>query len=184
MMCRKTIGFWSIILLAVLWVSGCAFFQSGKTESWFQRQSARVIAVLDFEQEGFVEGGKLGVFAADELTSALFIRKKVDVVDRSQIKAKIMEKGLHPNVMDNKAIQELGRILNADCLILGKITEMSGIDIGLEEEQKHRIQITFRLISTSSGEVIGMVSQEVAKKGEARQIVGKMLHNMAKKVKL
>ncbi len=184
MMCHKYIGFWLIILFAVLLVSGCAFFQSGKTESWFQKKSARVITVLDFEQEGFVEGGKLGIFAADELTSALFIKKKVNVVDRSQVKAKVMEKGFHSNVMDNKAIQELGRILNADCLILGKITEMSGIDIGLEEEQKHRIQITFRLISTSSGEVIGMVSQEVAKKGEAKQIVGKMLRNMTKRVKL
>jgi curli biogenesis system outer membrane secretion channel CsgG len=180
----RYIGFHLIIFMIVLLISGCALFQSGKTESWFQSNSVKIIAVLDFEQEGFVRGGKLGSFAADELTSALFIKKQINVVDRAQVKAKIMEKGFHPHVMDNKTIQELGGILNADCLILGKITEMVGLDIGLEEKQKQQIQITFRLISTSSGEIVGMVSHEVTKRGESRQIVRKMLHNMAKRVKL
>lgn len=183
MISQKYNGICLIALFFILSMSGCAVFQPGRTESWFQGNSVKVIAVLDFEQEGFVRGGKLGSFAADELTSALFIKKKINVVDRAQVKAKIMERGFHPHVMDNKTVQELGQILNADCLILGKITEMGGIDIGMEEEQKHRIQITFRLILTSSGEVIGMVSREVTKKGEAKQIVGKMLHRMAKRVK-
>ena len=46
------------------------------------------IAVLDFEQEGFVIGAKFENLAADQLTTALYLLQKLAVVDRAQVQGK------------------------------------------------------------------------------------------------
>jgi hypothetical protein len=185
MMSQKYVGFLFMTFIGIVFlVSGCVIFRSGSTESWFLGKSARTVAVLDFEQEGFTHDGEIGTFAADELTSKLFIERKLKVVDRALIRAKMADLRFNPQMSDVKEIQTLGMALNADCLILGKITQISNVELESEIEQKKTIQISFRLVSPISGDVIGMISKENSQKGETKKIVSRMIGKMVKAVKL
>lgn len=173
-----------LILCLGAWIAVPGFGQAGESDSRFSTQNNRQIAVLDFEQEGSVGISKYGGFAADELTTALFIKKKIPVVDRSQVKAKAAEKGIVAGAMSSKQIHDLGEELNADYLILGKIVFLNGQIVAPEAEEKTTFAITIRLLSTKDGSVAGMVNREESKKGNLENLIRELIRDMAGDVEL
>lgn len=143
----------------------------------------RVIAVLDFEQEGFIGGDRLGGFAADELTSALFIKRKLKVVDRVLIKAKMLEMNIDRSAMTVHVIRSLASMLNADCFVLGKIVRTDSENIEPAANVRIRFQISFRILSAKDGSVIGMVTKRLSKKGDIQQILSDAIYKMAEEVR-
>ncbi len=173
----------SIIIPAILYFlsAGC---NGGAMPELLPKEHPRTVAVLDFEQEGFLGGEKLGGFAADELTAALFLKKKFDVVDRAQVKAGVLELNLSNGIMPADAIKKLSQTLGADYLVLGKITRLNDNDFDPGRRDHLHVQITFRLISTRDGVVIGILSRRGTSKGDTKKFVSDMLSGMAGAVKV
>jgi curli biogenesis system outer membrane secretion channel CsgG len=172
----------SIIIPGILYclLAGC---HKGATPGLLLKEHPRTAAVLDFEQEGFLGGEKLGGFAADELTAALFLKKKFEVVDRARVKAGAFELNLANGIMPMDAIKKLGQTLGADYLVLGKITRLNDNDFDPGRRDHLLMQITFRLISTRDGAVIGVLSRRGTSKGDTKKFVSDVLGEMAGAVK-
>lgn len=182
MECKKLTQLWTVTgILLIFLIFHCSAFRNRNGNDIEESFS---VAVLDFEQEGFISGGKLDQFAADELTTLLFLKKKARVVDRSQVTAVFADKGISSSVMNIDQIRQLGQALNADYLILGKIIRFDEEMFDPENKEEVSIQITFRIISTEDGSVAGMANLKRSRKGEVKSIVGDMLEEMAGTVKL
>ena len=101
MECKKLIDLFTITFLMLLFlVFHCSALRTGERESRSDKEEAITVAVLDFEQEGFINSGGLHQFAADELTTLLFLKKKARVVDRSQVTATLVDRKLSSKVLD------------------------------------------------------------------------------------
>jgi curli biogenesis system outer membrane secretion channel CsgG len=145
---------------------------------------AQKIAVLDFEQQGFLGGEKLGRFAADELTSALFLKQKIKVVDRAHVRAKVLERNLSSSILNDDNVRELGLAMSSDFLILGKIIRFNREELGSDEDTPVLLQITFRIISVKDGSVIGIVYRQDQKRGEPEKILSNIIWQMAGEVEI
>lgn len=173
----------SIIIPAILYFlsAGCS---GGTTSGLLLKEHPRTAAVLDFEQDGFLGGEKLGSFAADELAAALFLKNKFEVVDRAQVKAGVLELNLSNGIMPADAIKKLGQTLGADYLVLGKITRLNDNDFNPDRRNHLLMQITFRLISIRDGAVIGVLSRRGTSQGDTKKFVSDRLGEMAGSVKM
>lgn len=163
-----------------LLLAGCG----GTSSGFFLKGHLRTVAVLDFEQEGFLGGEKLGSFAADELTTALFLKKKFEVVDRAQVKAGVLAKNLAITAMKTSEVVALGKALNTDYFIFGKLCRLDEQDFDSEKSRDVNLQISFRLISTQDGAVAGIVSAREKGKTEMRKFISEVISRMAIAVKL
>ncbi|MBN1781864.1 hypothetical protein JW948_12105 [bacterium] len=143
---------------------------------------ARVTAVLTFEQEGFMGGQGLGTLAADELTHALFLEKKYKVVDRSHVLSVQMKHQIAAPVLETADIQKLGTLLDADFIILGKITRLSDAIPTSQEGEAAKIHIAFRILSTRDAAVVGVVDYQSPCKKNIQEHVKDMIAKMAAKV--
>jgi len=143
----------------------------------------RKIMVLDFQTDGFVDNHDLGIYIADELTRALFIRNQYKVVDRAQVRAITGRIRVNTDFMDREIVRDLGRQAEADFLILGKAVRIDDEKYANEAEDIKKMQISFRILSTTSGSVVGMISENVRKKGELKAIAARLIWKMAGHVK-
>ena len=173
------------LLYIILCVVGCHTLKQSNTNSRISLDGARRIAVLDFEQEGFLSGQRLGRFAADELTSVLFIRQGLRIVDRAQIRAKVMDKKITPTAMDVDEVAQIGRDLEADFLILGEITRLDGLGLDTEEDEESIfVQVSFRVLTTGNGSVIGIVTRQGSSKRDLKILVADLIKKMSDAVRL
>jgi hypothetical protein len=170
-----------ILAMLCLLLAGCG---GGVSSGLLLKEHPRKAAVLDFEQEGFLAGEKLGSFAADELTAALFLQKKFEVVDRAQVKAGVLTAGLSNGTAPTEEVKKLGHSLGVDYLIFGKISRLNENDFAPDKRKNLYLQIAFRLISARDGAVIGVFSRRARSKDEPRRFVSDALYLMASEVKV
>ena len=173
-----------ILVCSILWVVACSTMNRSRIESRSSTTDGAHIAVLDFVQNGFFNGEKLGPFAADELTAALFIQRRLRVKDRAQVKANMAEQRISPSQFSTNEIKEFGQTLGADFLILGEITRLDGLSVDTENDGRMSIQIMFRIVSSEDGDVIGIVTRRGSQKTESKKIVSEMIGKMAGSVRL
>jgi curli biogenesis system outer membrane secretion channel CsgG len=152
-------------------------------QSRFTMQDSRVVAVLDFDQQGFISGDKIGGFAADELTTALFINRSLKVVDRALVRAATLQKNLSPSTMTAEDICGLASALKADLIVLGNITRLDSETTDPQGNGAIHAQLTIRILSAKDGSVIGMATDSISKKGELQAIIGKAVKEMAEDVR-
>lgn len=169
--------------MSMFGVSSCAIYTNGATQAYVAQESRARIAVLDFEQEGVLAGEKLGGFAADELTAALFAQKKFAVVDRAQVQAAVHTLQLSVAIISAVEIKKLGESLQADYLALGKLQCLRRADFDSAQEKSARVQISFRLLAARNGEVLGVFAQRGNCKGQPAEFISNALHEMAGAVK-
>ncbi len=168
----------SVILLFLIFY--CSAFNKGNGNV----KRTITIAVLDFEQEGFLNNGRLNQFASDELTTSLYLKKKAKVIDRSQVTAVLAYRKISSSILSTDEIKQLGTALDADYLILGKITRYDEEIFNPENRDELSIQITFRIISTEDGSVTGIVDLKQTKNGDVKSIISDMLNKMTSSLKL
>ncbi len=97
---------------------------------------------------------RLGLYLADKLTNSLFqFQNKFEVVDRFHLEdvLKEMEMG-QSGIQDPKTIREIGKILGADAIVTGMIT-----DLGT------KLDINLRLLDTEKAKVLAVASTMVKK---------------------
>jgi hypothetical protein len=137
------------------------------------------IAVLPFSGTGISQNEKY--LAADELTTFLFLDKKIPVIDRSQINSFIKTLQIeNPYVVSKEQLIHLADTLNATVLVLGLI-EKKSIQNELEDSIT-AISITLRFLDGQSGEVRGIIYEQEKSELPRFEIIRDMLRSMVNKI--
>ena len=171
------------ILAGAIFFSGCSIFTMFGVESYQQSSGSVKLAVLDFEVEGTLIQKSLGTFAADEMTTSLFIKKKINVVDRSQVQAKT--KSMHVSVasITPEEIHRFGDAIGANYLVFGKITGMDNEMIDPDKRGGSTVNVICRMIDVPSGNVVGMLQKECSYKDGLKKELSKTIQKMATAVR-
>jgi hypothetical protein len=168
----------------LLWVFVCFTKISGQTESRFALGTGQKIAVLDFEQEGNFGSSKFSVFSADEMTTALYIKRNLKVIDRAHIRAVIADKNISPTKLTNQQLHDLGEVIGAELIVLGKIVFLQDGTIVPGGNEKNSVEITIRILSSTDGSVVGMVQRRFKKKGNMETLIRDSVWKMAGEIEL
>lgn len=139
-----------------------------------QPQTKKRIAVLDFEfaSTGLTGLGLYGEVGpakgvSDLLTNRLAQTGRFTLVERSRINQILAEQNLGASGrIDPSTAAQIGRLLGADAVIIGSITqfnlERSGSDVNVgffgisvdNRRQKANVQLTARIVNTTTGEIL------------------------------
>ena len=120
------------------------------------------VAVPDFtDLDGRVS--ELGMFISEELLTRLHDTQKVKVVERRLLNKVIEEHQLGlTGLIDPKTVKRLGKILGADSLCTGTITDL-----------RSTLMINARMIDVETGQVFAVASAEVDKSDALRILMRK-----------
>ena len=120
------------------------------------------VAVPDFtDLDGRVS--ELGMFISEELLTRLHNTQKVKVVERRLLSKVIEEHQLGlTGLIDPKTVKRLGKILGADSLCTGTITDL-----------RSTLKINARIIDVETGQVFAVASAEVDKSDALRILMRK-----------
>ncbi len=111
---------------------------------------SQTILVLDFdtEIEDFQNNTKI---MADMLRSDLVNTQKLDVIDRKSmdLQIEIMQNQMS-DYMSNQNVQELGKMMNADYLVIGQVMSLSNVPQSQNSEKNFflRFQIDYFMEKT------------------------------------
>lgn len=137
---------------------------SHQISSTMLEQNKRRVAVMNFP---LVTGEMtdLGIYLSDKLTNSLFqYRDKFEVVERTRLESVLKEIKLgFTGIIDDKAAQSIGKILGADAIVIGTIT-----DLGSE------IDINIRMLGTERANVIAVASAIL----EKSDVIVKLMANV------
>jgi hypothetical protein len=119
----------------------------------FASAKARRIAVLSFESTTDQNPNSRGVYLAEKVTHLLYASRQGTVVERAFLNKVIdeLERG-YSGRFDELSLQEVGHLLNADTLILGSYTNLTG---GL-------VEVMARAVAVETGEVVGAASTTIS----------------------
>jgi hypothetical protein len=144
--------------------------------------SVSAIAVLDFEYDGPFTSGKIAKQMADELTASLFLSSEVLVVDRALVKytQKKYENYRSKN-LSRQQIRNMGRDLEASHIIFGSIQSIGKIE-DLYNDENIKLDMTFRIVDTFEGNVVGIVTDSAEGSAEidilGKDLIRKMVNEM------
>lgn len=136
---------------------------SRQISSTMLEQKKRRVAVMNFS---LVTGEmtELGLYLSEKVTNSLFqYRDKFEVVERTRMESvlKEMELGL-TGLIDDKTVQSLGKVLGADAIVIGTITD-------LEDE----VDINLRMLGTERANVLAVASALLEKDAYCWETNGK-----------
>lgn len=115
-------------------------------------QRMLLLAVIPFQNTRDNKPGQLGLFCADKLTMAIFGRKNIQMVERSQIEKISEELALmYSGRFDEESIKNVGHFLGVDGIVIGTYTvpEKSGADINA------------RILDVETGKILGVGSMNI-----------------------
>jgi len=131
----------------------------------------RKIAVANFAYEDGRASGDGEVVSA-RLTTELVKLKKFRVAERKEIEKVFAELKLQRSgAMDAGSVKDAGKLLGADWMVLGTLTELSS----------GRIEVNARLVSVESGEIINASAARVKKDWRDKPARGEAGENEIKK---
>jgi|GEM_PF-1308199 len=114
--------------------------------------AGRTIAVTGFTRpDGRATAD--GTIVAERVTTELIRQKRLTVVERKAIEKVLSELKLQLSGIDADSTRKLGKMLGADLLVVGTLTELPG----------NRLEVNMRLASVESGEAISAASGQVAR---------------------
>ena len=168
---KRLIGF-----LCILIFLNCA------TNHYFSRKlkkSKTVIAVLPFTGKGMSK--TLGYLAADELTTLIYIEKKIPVVDRSRVNFILKELEIeNPYFLSRDNLTTIADSLGANVIILGMMNrENESPD---PEKSVNYLNITLRFLDAESGEVIGIIYEKDTTGEPPFKVIPVMLENIVRQL--
>lgn len=121
------------------------------------------IAVADFSYSDMRDSGD-GYIVSERLTTELVKAKKCVVIERKEIEKVFKElKRQYSGAVSSDSVKEIGRMLGADSLVVGTLTELPN----------GQIELNARLVSVESGEILSAASAPIRKDwlGEYRKLL-------------
>jgi curli biogenesis system outer membrane secretion channel CsgG len=114
--------------------------------------TGRTIAVAGFTRpDGRATAD--GTIVAERVTTELIRQKRLTVVERKAIEKVLSELKLQLSGIDADSTRKLGKMLGADLLVVGTVTELPG----------DRLEVNLRLAGVETGEAISAASGQVAR---------------------
>lgn len=175
--------FLNLVLLLVLLFNGCMLFQT-TPEVVIQPAFDRTeVAVLDFAAKGENISQRHGVYTADKLTESLFLTRKFSVIDRIQVRDAEKFLGItSATPVSTDQLQKIGLRLKARYLILGNLYNFNE-DENFSLDNNRYLQISFRIISVATGEVLGMATHKVdSGSGNSEQAIDEAINEIILKI--
>lgn len=175
--------FLNLTLLFALVFKGCMLFQT-TPEVVIQPAFDRTeVAVLDFAAKGENISQRHGIYTADKLTESLFLTQKFSVIDRIQVRD--AEKFLSitsATPVSTDQLQKIGLRLKARYLILGNLYNFNE-DENFSLDNNRYLQLSFRIISVATGEVLGVATHKVdSGSGNSEQAIDKAISEIIQKI--
>ncbi len=120
------------------------------------------IAIMDFENKTSHGGWRLGAGASDMLASALVKRTKYAIIERDKLANIVSEQNLsnNPTRFDQSTAAEIGRLLGAQFIVTGAVTEYGrsksgGSGFGVSVGKKgYSAAVDIRVIDVNTGEIV------------------------------
>ena len=175
--------FLNLVLLFALLFNGCMLFQT-TPEVVIQPAFDRTeVAVLDFAAKGENISQRHGVYTADKLTESLFLTRKFSVIDRIQVRDAEKFLGItSATPVSTDQLQKIGLRLKARYLILGNLYNFNE-DENFSLDNNRYLQLSFRIISVATGEVLGMATHKVdSGSGNSEQAIDKAINEIILKI--
>jgi curli biogenesis system outer membrane secretion channel CsgG len=162
----KTICFAVVSFFSIVFLFGCATMPT-KTELVVSSKAPPLhkdfrIAILNFKYEYIKPHSAIGEVEiplnAGELTAKIFEKSllktgQFQIIDREHLKAILNEQSMSLSGL-SADVKSLGRLLNAEGIIVGEITELSTRSAKGIVNYKGTCILNFNLINVQSGEVI------------------------------
>ncbi len=119
----------------------------------FSAHQVNRVAVLPFEDTTGQKTDSLGTYLAEKITHLLFAKRPATVVERTFLDKVVNEivRG-YSGQFDEGSLKKVGRLLNADTLIVGSYTRLTN---GMTE-------VMARAVSVETGEIVGAGSATIA----------------------
>ena len=119
----------------------------------FSAHQVNRVAVLPFENTTGQKTDSLGTYLAEKITHLLFAKRPATVVERTFLDKVVNEivRG-YSGQFDEGSLKKVGRLLNADTLIVGSYTRLTN---GMTE-------VMARAVSVETGEIVGAGSTTIA----------------------
>ena len=147
-----------VIIYLLISLHACTLFIPQPELSLRKGFDGKDIAVLDFAVKGMHISQFHGVYAADKLSERLFLSNQYTTIDRSLIREAERLVGVNSaSPLSADQIQKLGLRVKAKYLILGNVYALSKSD-SFDFDTESEIQISFRIVSVATGEVLGAVT--------------------------
>ena len=140
--------------------------------------SSSTMAVMNFEYGGNFLSSRIALQAAYNLTSEIFIKKDIRVIDRSLVKdvLKKYEKS-KPSLLSKEEIRKIGQELQANYLILGSIQSIGSID-QYYDSRDYNVEITLRIVDIKDGKVVGIIRHQRKDDFDIQILVNRIIKDM------
>lgn len=159
---------------------------------------SQTVLVLDFdtEIEDFQNNAKI---MADMLRSDLVNTQKLDVIDRKSmdLQIEIMQNQMS-DYMSNQNVQELGKMMNADYLVIGQVMSLSNVPQSQNSKKnffskvsdrlfhgKDKIEVVVQILDIETSKVISSSSIELEEwtdfSSHTQKITNELVQSFAKK---
>lgn len=122
------------------------------------------LAVLDLvDLEG--KNTKLGSHLAEGLLNELFVTRRFTLLERNLIEQVIKEQGFSQSALaDAEQLIEIGRLSGAQFLLTGRYSVLPD-----------QVDVTLRLLDTSTGEIVALSSSSLPKTAAMRHLNGELV---------
>lgn len=150
----------------LLLVTSCAIFNKYSiNDEQYRINSKQLInknlAILRFDKEGNGLPANIGNNISDKISEDLYISSVYNIVDRSLVNSAMRELKINSTeYLSPETIKELGKMLDAQYLILGKISNSSSY-LPYEEDIKGKLALAIRIISVDSLKIAGTASVSI-----------------------
>lgn len=135
------------------------------------------LAVMNFDYSGYGLSSKLAMSCADNLTSELFITKKVNVIDRNLVREILArDENVSQDKFSRDDIRRIGSALKATHIIFGSLYSAATIEEYYQSEKYH-FDLTVRIVEIDHGDVVGII-----KKSASNENTEKLLKTLVNKV--
>lgn len=126
-----------------------------------EQQQKRKLAILDFTRLDKTTDN-FGRHLAESLITSMFLTKRFEVIERSQLDKILAELKLNlSDLIDPKNAQRLGRVYGVDAIASGSVTELATT-----------VEVNARLIETETGRVFSVAKTRFAKDGDVAILIG------------
>jgi hypothetical protein len=153
----------SVILAAFIVIVYCGCFPPPYNENYsgdFDLKDSDVrLAVMNFDYNGYGLSSKLALNVADNITADLFIKKRVNVVDRNLVREiLIKDENVKRDKYSREDVKRIGSSLNATHIVFGSLYSAGSTEDYYKTEKFH-VDLTLRIVAVGNGEVVGVIKQ-------------------------